>query len=78
MESRSRTPLNNSQVVARPEPDRILTVQEVAEMLRVPVSWVYEHVRREGSDRLPHFKLGKYVRFRASAISAWLAQRSEA
>jgi excisionase family DNA binding protein len=78
MENRSRTPLDNSQADARSQPDRILTVQEVAEMLRVPVSWVYERVRRDGSDRLPHFKLGKYVRFRASAISEWLEHRSEA
>ncbi len=57
--------------------DRILTVPEVAEMLRVPVSWVYEHVRSDGEDRLPHFKLGKYLRFHTSAIREWLRDRGE-
>jgi excisionase family DNA binding protein len=60
------------------EPDAILTVQEVAAMLRVPASWVYDRIRRDGSDRLPHFKLGKYVRFRAFAIRQWLKTRSGA
>ena len=78
MENRPRILPEHSPGDARPDPDRILTVQEVAEMLRVPVSWVYEHIRRNACDRLPHFKLGKYVRFRASAITAWLAQRSGA
>ena len=60
------------------EPDRILTVHEVAELLRVPVSWVYDHARVSGADRLPHFKLGKYLRFKASEIGDWLKQRSGA
>ncbi len=60
------------------QPDQILTVAEVAELLRVPISWVYDHVRGEGIDRLPHIKLGKYVRFRASAIREWLEHRQGA
>ena len=60
------------------ESDPILTVHDVADLLRVPVSWVYGRVRGKGGERLPHFKLGKYVRFRASAIRQWLETRSEA
>jgi excisionase family DNA binding protein len=61
-----------------PEPDvqlaveQLLTVREVAELLRVPVSWVYERTRRRGSERLPHVKVGKYVRFRPAEIEAYL------
>ena len=50
----------------------LLTVREVAELLRVPVSWVYERTRRRGIDRLPHLKVGKYVRFRLSEIEGYL------
>jgi Helix-turn-helix domain len=35
----------------RAEPDRLLTVEELAERLRVPVSWVYEQSRQ---GKIPH------------------------
>lgn len=50
----------------------LLTVSEVAELLRVPVSWVYERTRRRGDERLPHIKVGKYLRFRLSEIARFL------
>ena len=50
----------------------LLTVHEVAELLRVPVSWVYERTRRRGMDRLPHLKIGKYVRFRFADVNLYL------
>ncbi len=52
--------------------ESLLTVQEVAALLRVPVSWVYERTRRRGNERLPHVKVGKYVRFRPCEIQAYL------
>ena len=52
--------------------DDLLTVSEVARLLKVPISWVYERTRRRGIDRLPHFKLGKYLRFSEREIVAWL------
>lgn len=54
------------------EDDMLLDVQEVAEILKVPVSWVYERTRRRGIERLPHLKVGKYVRFRRSEIEGYL------
>ena len=51
---------------------KLLTVAEVASNLRVPVSWVYERTRRSGTDQIPHFKLGKYLRFHWSAVQKWL------
>jgi excisionase family DNA binding protein len=50
----------------------LLTVHEVAALLRVPVSWVYDHVRPGCPDPLPHLKLGKYVRFSGADIRAYL------
>lgn len=52
--------------------DGLLTVSEIAAALKVPVSWVYERTRRSGTDRIPHIKLGKYLRFRWSAVRPWL------
>lgn len=48
----------------------LLTVDEVAHILRVPRSWVYSHL-----DRLPTIRLGRYVRFRRSEIDGFLEQR---
>jgi excisionase family DNA binding protein len=52
----------------------LLTVREVAEILRVPNSWVYERTRRRSRDRIPGFRLGKYWRFRLSDIKAWVEE----
>jgi excisionase family DNA binding protein len=50
----------------------LLTVKDVAEMLRVPVSWVYDRTRKRSLDRLPGIRLGKYWRFRHDDVVAWL------
>lgn len=52
--------------------ERLLTVQEVAELLRLPVSWVYERTRWQGNQQLPHMKMGKYLRFRKAEVLGWL------
>ena len=48
-----------------------LTVQEAAELLRVPVSWLYERTR---TNSVPHVKLGKYLRFDRDELNAWLEE----
>jgi len=53
----------------------LLTVEEVAELLKVPVSWVYERTRRRGLTRLPGFRLGKYWRFDEGEIRVWLERQ---
>jgi excisionase family DNA binding protein len=58
--------------------DDLLTVAEVAQLLKVPKSWVYERTRARGADRLPFIKLGKYVRFEVSAVTAWVEARRRA
>lgn len=53
----------------------LLTIDGVAEMLSVPVSWVYERTRRRSADRIPGFRLGKYWRFREADILAWIERQ---
>lgn len=53
----------------------LLSVEEVAELLQVPRSWVYERTRNRGNNRIPGFRLGKYWRFRAEDIFAWLERQ---
>jgi excisionase family DNA binding protein len=54
----------------------LLTVQEAAALLHVPVSWVYEHTRRGAPDALPVVKVGKYVRFRPSDLLDYIDRKS--
>lgn len=56
------------------EEGQLLTVQEVAALLNVPVTWVYGRTRKRSSERLPSYRLGKYWRFREHEILEWVAQ----
>ena len=47
----------------------LVTAQEVAELLGVPVSWVYEQSRR---GTIPTVTLGRYRRYRVEAIERWV------
>lgn len=51
----------------------LLDADEVAQILRVPRSWVYGHLKE-----LPVIRLGRYVRFRRAEIERFLEQRSGA
>jgi excisionase family DNA binding protein len=63
---------------AYPSNEELLTVADAARFLKVSVSWVYEHVRPEAQDRLPVVKLGKYLRFDARDLRAYVdAKRAE-
>jgi excisionase family DNA binding protein len=59
----------------QPEPsgrrDPLLTADEVAELLRVTRAWVYTETRAR---RIPHVRLGRYVRYRRSAVETWVAE----
>jgi excisionase family DNA binding protein len=55
--------------------DSLLTVADVAKRLSVPVSWVYAKVE---SGALAHLKIGRYVRFEAQAIEAYLERQRQA
>ncbi len=52
--------------------EKLLTIQQVADLLHVPVSWVYGRTRKRSIERLPGIRLGKYWRFREEEIHAWV------
>lgn len=49
----------------------LMTAAEVAELLGVPVSWVYERSRQ---GHIPTVTLGRYRRYRREAIEAWVEE----
>ncbi len=54
---------------------RLLTAEQVAEIFQVPKSWVYGRTRKRGVERLPHLKLGKYLRFEEVAVREFLERQ---
>jgi excisionase family DNA binding protein len=55
----------------------LMTVEEIAHVLHVPISWIYGRTRRRGNEKIPHIKLGKYLRFELMAVKNWAhAQRA--
>jgi excisionase family DNA binding protein len=62
----------------REQKSQLLTVHEVAELLQVPTSWVYERTRRGDSNQLPHLKLGKYLRFEQATVAEFIRRQRRA
>lgn len=49
----------------------LLIAAEVASLLRMTSGWVYAETR---ANRIPHLRLGRYVRYRRSAIVQWMGE----
>ncbi len=60
--------------MSTPLKSELLTVHQVAELLQVPVSWVYGRLRKRSQERLPGYRLGKYWRFDREEILAWVTR----
>lgn len=56
-----------------PNDTRLLTAAEVADLLRVPRSTVYELTRARA---IPHLKVGRRILFDPSALRTWVDDRT--
>jgi len=54
------------------QPDRLLTARELAEFLNVTERWIRLHT---SNGNLPHFKLGRYPRYRLDRVLEWLEEQ---
>ncbi len=52
--------------------EQLLTVREVADLFKVPPSWIYDRTRRRGPEKIPHYKVGKYLRFRIEEVHKFI------
>jgi excisionase family DNA binding protein len=50
----------------------LLDAKDAAKLLNVPASWVLAEAR---ADRIPHVRLGRYVRFDADDLREWAKER---
>ena len=55
--------------------ERLLSVNELAEALNVPKSWVYSRTRETGPNAIPQIKCGKYCRFVLKDVLEWLKKQ---
>ena len=60
------------------DPLQILTLKEVAERLKVSERFIYEKTRRRSQNPMPCFRIGRYLRFDWTRVSAWLRQQERA
>jgi len=44
-------------------PSRFLTVKDLAALLNLRESWIYDRTSRKGPETIPHVKFGRQVRF---------------
>jgi excisionase family DNA binding protein len=51
--------------------ERLLNAEEVARHVGMTPNWIYSETR---NGRIPHIKLGRYRRYRPSAIKRWLEE----
>jgi excisionase family DNA binding protein len=54
---------------------QLLTAEEVAELLRLPVSTIYDLAR---TGRLPHLRIGRALRFSRNDLEVHLGERCRA
>ena len=49
-------------------------IKAIAKKLDVPKSWVYSRTR---TGEIPHYKVGKYVKFNESEVMRWIKERQK-
>jgi excisionase family DNA binding protein len=69
MREQLQQPVSATDTITSAEADALLTAEEVASLLQVTTAWVYAETRRR---RIPHIRLGRYVRYRPFALQAWM------
>ena len=54
--------------------EHLLTADDVCTLLRIKKSYLYALT---SENRIPHFKIGGFLRFRQSELEAWLTDNAE-
>lgn len=53
----------------------LLTIEEMAQRLKVPPSWLYSRTRIKTGD-FPVIRVGKYCRFNFSDVMSWIERQN--
>lgn len=52
----------------------LITPREMAERLKVPLSWLYRRTQMSGPGAIPRVRVGKYIRFNPGAVMEWVSR----
>ena len=55
--------------------DKLMTPNELANELSVPLSWIYSRSRQKGPNAIPLLRAGKYLRFDLQEVLKWLQKQ---
>ena len=55
----------------------LLTINELADQLKVPKSWLYSRTRQTGPGTIPRMRVGKYLRFHLDEVMNWLKEQQD-
>lgn len=64
-----------AELIAARLASHLIDAAEASGLLGVPATWVLAEAR---ANRVPHVRLGKYVRFEPDALTAWWTSRQHA
>jgi hypothetical protein len=53
----------------------VITAATAAKLLCVTPGWIAEKCRKRDRDPIPHFRLGRYVRFEKHTLLEWFVSR---
>jgi len=66
----------STSVRATEDPGRLMTLNEIADLLGIPVATLYRW--RHRGEGPPGYRIGRQVRFRRAAVEAWIESRADA
>jgi|SRR6516225_4877084 excisionase family DNA binding protein len=69
---KSELPFDDDPFASGEASDELLTIDELAAMLKVHRSWIYLHTRKRSKTAIPHVKIGKYLRFSEADVRRFL------
>jgi excisionase family DNA binding protein len=61
-----------TEVEKKPSTEKLLTVQEICELLKVPRTYIYWLTHQK---KIPYIKMQGHLRFKRSAIDDWLKEQ---
>jgi excisionase family DNA binding protein len=67
-----KTGYHVTEVERKPATEKLLTVQEICELLKVPKTYIYWLTHKR---QIPFIKMMGHLRFRQSEIDAWLESK---
>ena len=62
--------------MAQADSGRLMTVEDLANLLQVSAAWVRDHASRK-QPRLPVVRVGKLLRFHPQEIQKWIREQSQ-